>query len=236
MRHKLLIATFLLLCAGSVFALTGFGESNAFAITEQTLPVELSSFSATLTATNHVQLNWVTQSETNLHGFYVNRGTSADLSTASMVSGLIQPTNTSSQQYYSYIDSDIYASGLYYYWLYSMELDGIGNYHGPISIQVNLAGGNPDSPGIPMETGLRAIYPNPFNPKTTISYQLETPETVTLRIYNTRGQIAHTLTRSHSVAGFYSVIYDAKDATSGVYYVVMEAGKHSSTQKIVLMK
>ena len=143
MRHKLLVAAFLLLCAGSIFALTGFGESNTFGITEETLPVEMSSFSATLTANNYVQLNWVTQSETNLQGYYVYRCTAANLSSASIVSGLIQPTNTSSQQSYSFLDSEIYQSGQYYYWLYSMEMDGHGSFHGPASILVNLDGGNP---------------------------------------------------------------------------------------------
>jgi hypothetical protein len=238
MRHKLLVAAFLLLCAGSIFALTGFGESNTFGITEETLPVEMSSFSATLTANNYVQLNWVTQSETNLQGYYVYRCTAANLSSASIVSGLIQPTNTSSQQSYSFLDSEIYQSGQYYYWLYSMEMDGHGSFHGPASILVNLDG---DIPGIPLETGLRAIYPNPFNPSTTISYQIKTPEAVTLSIYNTRGQIVQTISRSHNTAGIYSVQFEGKDThgntlSSGVYHVVMTAGKHSSTQKIVLMK
>lgn len=241
MRHKLLVAAFLLLCAGSIFALTGFGESNTFGITEETLPVEMYSFSATLTANNYVQLNWVTQSETNLQGYYVYRCTAADLSSASIVSGLIQPTNTSSQQSYSFLDSEIYQSGQYYYWLYSMEMDGHGSFHGPASILVNLDGGNPDIPGIPLETGLRAIYPNPFNPSTTISYQIKTPEAVTLSIYNARGQKVQSYSRHHATPGYFNLLFDGKDTSgsslsSGVYHVVMISGKQVSNQKIVLLK
>lgn len=242
MRHKLLVAAFLLLCAGSIFALTGFGESNTFGITEETLPVEMSSFSATLTANNYVQLNWVTQSETNLQGYYVYRCTAANLSSASIVSGLIQPTNTSSQQSYSFLDSEIYQSGQYYYWLYSMEMDGHGSFHGPASILVNLDGGNPDIPGIPLETGLRAIYPNPFNPSTTISYHLAAEGVAKLDIYNIKGQMVDTLVNEPKARGKHQVVWDGKDfegreVASGIYFVrLSSAGKSSSTHKMVLMK
>lgn len=64
-------------------------------VTDPTLPVELSHFSATLTAQNYVLLNWVSQSESNLLGYYLYRNDSFDLSTAIQVSGLIAGTNTS---------------------------------------------------------------------------------------------------------------------------------------------
>lgn len=240
MRHKLLVAAFLLLCAGSIFALTGFGESNTFGITEETLPVEISSFSATLTANNYVQLNWVTQSETNLQGYYVYRCTAADLSSASIVSGLIQPTNTSSQKYYVYMDKEIGQSGMYFYWLYSQEVDGSGSYHGPVSIMVNLEG-QPGLPSVPLHTGLQTIYPNPFNPSTNIRYQLDAPGQVELSIYNARGQIVQSFSRHHVSPGYYTLLFDGKDfsgnwLSNGVYHVVMIAGKHSSKQKMVLLK
>ena len=241
MTHKLLIATLLLLCTASLFALTGFGESNTFGITEETLPVVLSSFTATGTAQNYVQLLWVTQSETNLNGYYVYRGNDDELGTAIMVSPQIQPSNTSSQHSYIYTDMEIHASGQYYYWLQSIEMDGNSNFHGPITVLVNLDGNDPGTPNIPLETGLRAIYPNPFNPSTTISYQLQSPSDVSINIYNLRGQIIQTLNRSHSAAGYYTLVFDGKDSAgntlpSGVYQMVMTAGKTISMQKIVLMK
>ncbi len=241
MKITLLVATLLFFCAGSIFALTGFGESGTFEITEETLPVELSSFSASPTADNYVQLYWITQSESNLQGYYVFRSAEKELSSGIQLSGLIQPTNTSSQQSYSYLDSEIFASGLYYYWLQSMEMDGNGYYHGPVSILVNLEGSDPDIPEIPMETGIRAIFPNPFNPSTTISYQLLSPEKVNISIYNIRGQVIQSMNRTHNAAGIYSVVFNGNDSSgnavsSGIYYVVMNTGKRNFTQKIVLMK
>jgi hypothetical protein len=240
MRQLLIIAALLLICAGSIFALTGFGESNIFEIDTQTLPVELSSFNATLTSQNKVQLNWVTQSETNLNGFYVYRGSSEELKAAIIVSNQIQPTNTSSQQSYSYTDMEIYTSGQYYYWLQSMEMDGSSSYHGPITIMVNLDG-DVSTPDIPLTSGLKVVFPNPFNPSTTISYELQSPSEVEISIYNTRGQVVRTMSRSHKSAGSFSWVFDGRDVSgnalsSGIYRVVMSAGKEISTQKIVLMK
>jgi hypothetical protein len=241
MKHTLLVAIVLLVLTGSIFALTGFGVSGPFTITNETLPVELSSFTAQSTVQNYVRLLWTTQSESNLQGYYLYRDDSATLSEALMCSGLIQATNSSSLHSYEYTDMEIYQSGTYYYWLHSLEMDGNGSYHGPITILINLEGDNPEIPEIPVETGLRAIYPNPFNPNTTISYQLQTPETVSLSIYNLRGQMVQTFSRSHNAAGIYAVVFDGRDSqgnaiASGVYHVIMSAGKHISTRHIVLMK
>jgi len=65
------------------------GESN-----EETLPVELSSFTATINAYNYVQIQWVTQSETNLSGFRLYRSTTEQLYHADMLNVFIPATNT----------------------------------------------------------------------------------------------------------------------------------------------
>jgi len=67
----------------------------------QTLPVVLTSFTATLMVQGKVRLDWVTQSETNLSGFRVLRNTVAEVSTAIAVSSLIAAANTSSTVVYS---------------------------------------------------------------------------------------------------------------------------------------
>lgn len=241
MKHLLLVSVLLLLCAGSLLALTGFGESNTFAITEQTLPVELSSFTATATAQNYVRLSWVTQSEHNLLGYYVYRGASNEINASNLISNLIAPTNTSSMKHYTYLDKEIGESGLYFYWLYSVEIDGSDTYYGPISIMVDLDGGGSDLPSIPLHTGLRNIYPNPFNPSATIAYQLKSPASVKIEVFNARGQLVKTHQTAHDAAGQYSWLFEGTDArgkalSSGVYQVVMRSGKTISSQKMVLLK
>lgn len=116
---------------------------------EQTLPVELSSFTATETSLNYVQLNWVTQSESGLIGYYVYRSAICNFSGASNVSPLISATNTSQTQSYSFMDSDV-SPGVWYYWLQNLEMDGSCNYYGPINVTVT--DGINGTPNIPQYT------------------------------------------------------------------------------------
>jgi hypothetical protein len=247
MKHKeknmkpTLLIVMLISLSISMYAATTYAETDIFAITDETLPVELSSFSATTTADNFVKLNWISQSESSLLGYYVNRSFVSDLSSSTMISGQIPATNTSSQQSYTFVDSEICESGQYYYWLQSMEMDGSINYHGPISILVNLDGDDPEIPEIQLETALKSIYPNPFNPSTTISYQISAPGKVDFDIYNSKGQIVRKMNRSHGAPGVYTVVFDGKDANgslmaSGIYYVAMTTDGYFKMQKLLLMK
>lgn len=207
---------------------------------DETLPVELSSFTATLTAQNYVKLSWVTQSETGLNGYYVFRATMADLSTAQMVSPLIPGTNTSVQQQYQYTDEELYDVGTYYYWLQSYELDGSSDFHGPVSVLFNPDGDIPQ-PEIPTVTALNRIYPNPFNPIAGISYSLKESLPVELNIYNSRGQIVRSFKALPTQAGNHRLTWDGCDAagkvcSSGAYLFILKAGSELYTQKAVLMK
>ncbi|MFA5666897.1 MAG: lamin tail domain-containing protein, partial [Candidatus Cloacimonadaceae bacterium] len=133
-----------------------------------TLPVELSSFTAVFTANNNVMLTWVTQSETGVLGFYVYRNTDNDLANALQVSPLIDATNTADQKVYVYKDQELNLADTYYYWLMVSDINGSESFHGPI--HVKYEGENPEVPEIQAVTELKQIYPNPFNPNTTISY------------------------------------------------------------------
>lgn len=230
----------LILGSATMCAFTGFGESNTFTIAENTLPVELSTFTVSLTATGMAQLSWVSQSETNLNGYYVYRADTNAIGNAILVSGLINATNTSSEYRYEFTDEEILEAGTYYYWLNSLDLDGSEAYHGPVSILINL-GSDPGIPEIPLLTGLKSIYPNPFNPSATIAYQLKSPATVKIEVFNARGQLVKTHQTAHDAAGQYSWLFEGTDArgkalSSGVYQVVMRSGKTISSQKMVLLK
>ncbi|MCB5224433.1 MAG: chitobiase/beta-hexosaminidase C-terminal domain-containing protein, partial [Candidatus Cloacimonadaceae bacterium] len=88
------------------------------------VPVELSSFTATISAQNYITLTWVTQTETGLRGYYVFRAPANDLASAQIVSPMIASMNSSEQQSYVYEDRELYESGTYYYWLQANDLDG----------------------------------------------------------------------------------------------------------------
>ena len=97
---------------------------------------------------------------------------------------------------------------------------------------------------LPKAYSLEQNSPNPFNPSTTISYEL--PESagavrVVLDVYNIRGQRVVTLVDELKDAGKYTVNWDGRDASgravsSGVYFYRMRAGEFSTVRKMVILK
>jgi|GEM_PF-945024 len=87
-------------------------------------------------------------------------------------------------------------------------------------------------------------YPNPFNPTTIINYAIPDVETqnfaslqnVILKVYDALGREVATLVDKKQVPGNYSVRFDAENLPSGVYFIMMRAGKYTKTIKTLLMK
>ena len=98
----------------------------------ETLPVELSSFTAVMTAQNYVLLEWVTQSETGVSGYYLFRSLTNNLSGAERINAFITATNTSQETSYVFTDREATPGYLWYYWLQNIDLDGNLDFHGPL--------------------------------------------------------------------------------------------------------
>ena len=205
-------------------------------------PVELSSFTASFTVGNYVNLTWVTQSETGVQGFYILRNTQDNLANAAVISPLVPATNTSQQQVYTYTDKELYEDGTYYYWLQNSDMDGSINYHGPVSIDYTVQGSS--TPQIPLVTELKSVFPNPFNPIAYIPYSIgknEGPADVSFRIYNSRGQLVFSKDVKNQNTGTHQIQWHGKDNNgnacgTGLYFVRMDVGGKSYTRKAVLMK
>lgn len=206
---------------------------------DPTLPVELSAFNVALNSRNQAVLTWVSETETGMIGYYIYRNGSEDLDSALRISELIPATNTSQQQVYIFTDKELDGAGTYYYWLQTNDMDGTIGYYGPIYLL--MENDLNDSQTAPLLTRLGSIYPNPFNPDTTISYSLAGAEEIELRIYNTRGQLVRTLEKGSRNAGNYRLIWDAKDdndrtVSSGIYFIRLNAGNKSFMKKAILLK
>jgi photosystem II stability/assembly factor-like uncharacterized protein len=89
--------------------------------------------------------------------------------------------------------------------------------------------------GIAKQFELHQNYPNPFNPSTTIRYDVSMAANVSLKIFNTLGQVVATLVDEHSEAGFYHVEWNA-NVPSGVYFYRLQAGDFVESRKMVLLK
>lgn len=84
---------------------------------------------------------------------------------------------------------------------------------------------------------LRPNYPNPFNPRTTISFRLAKAARVDLEIYNGLGQRVATVLRRRSFsAGDHHVEFDASFLPSGTYYYRLRASSHEATRRMILVR
>jgi len=92
------------------------------------------------------------------------------------------------------------------------------------------------SGSIPTEFALLGNYPNPFNAATTLRYAVASSSPVRLTIYNVTGQKVATLAEGYQEAGYHSVIWNSANLASGVYIYQLQAGSHTLTQKIVLLR
>jgi hypothetical protein len=88
----------------------------------------------------------------------------------------------------------------------------------------------------PTEYSLNSAYPNPFNPTTEISYSLPEAGKVTLAVYNTLGRQVAVLEDGFKSAGNYSVKFDGRELTSGIYYYTIKMNGFAQTKKMLLIK
>lgn len=107
-----------------------------------------------------------------------------------------------------------------------------------------LSGINLDIPAVdgsvPTVFALGLNYPNPFNPSTTIQYDLPVAGHVTLVVYNMLGQVVDKLVDDQQNAGAYKIRWDASKMSSGVYmyHITVDAGKQTfkEVRRMVLLK
>jgi hypothetical protein len=83
---------------------------------------------------------------------------------------------------------------------------------------------------------LSDAYPNPFNPTTTIRYEIGNFGFVSLKVYDILGSEAATLVNDIQAAGSYEVNFDASGLPSGTYFYTLTSDNFSSTKKIILLK
>lgn len=86
------------------------------------------------------------------------------------------------------------------------------------------------------EFNLSQNYPNPFNPVTIISYQLPVDGFVTLKVYDILGNEVNTLVSEYRIVGSYTVEFDGRELTSGLYIYRLVTDNYSSIKKMMLLK
>ena len=93
-----------------------------------------------------------------------------------------------------------------------------------------------DADGVPEAFHLYGNYPNPFNPETTIRFDVKERVRVRLQVFNVLGQTVATLVDEEMATGTYRAVFDARGVPSGSYFYRLEAGAFSETRPMVLLK
>jgi hypothetical protein len=93
-----------------------------------------------------------------------------------------------------------------------------------------------DEPVLISEYKLYNNYPNPFNPTTTIQFDLLESSDVSLNIYNSLGQLVMELENRKMNAGHYTSTFDASNLSSGIYFYKLKANSFIDIRKMVLLK
>ncbi|RKZ12509.1 hypothetical protein DRQ50_11840, partial [bacterium] len=96
-------------------------------------------------------------------------------------------------------------------------------------------------PMIPRVTVLMQNAPNPFNPRTTIAFDLASPGSVRLKIYSVDGKLVRTLVTERMEAGQHKRIWDGRDnggrtVPTGVYLMRLETRGVTQTRKMLMLK
>jgi hypothetical protein len=200
---------------------------------EKATPVALASFGAGL-AEDRVVLNWATGSQTNNAGWWIER--SLDGETYEVVGEFVAGAGTSDALLsYSFEDGKLPTAEMVYYRLKQVDLDGTVRFSDPLGVALGAR-----FEPVPTDFAVNA-YPNPFNPSTTVSYDLPVDAAVTIVIYDAVGQEVRRLVSDQKSAGRYKVQWDARDnlghaVGSGVYIASVKAGSWSASQKMLLLK
>jgi hypothetical protein len=208
------------------------GLRVADAWSQAPLPVELSSFSASI-INEGVRLNWVTETEVSNYGFEILRSTQNDIWD---VMGFVEGHgNSNSPKNYSFIDNNI-TGGTYSYRIKQIDNDGKFEYSKVIEIDV----------GTPIEYELSQNYPNPFNPSTTIRFSIPEKGNVKLIVYNILGETVATLVNEVKEVGIHAINFSAIGGSafggnayalpSGIYFYKLETGSFLQVKKMSLVR
>jgi hypothetical protein len=128
--------------------------------------------------------------------------------------------------------TDSYGAGLYDMWI--LKLDAEGNGPDPAGI-FEIENDSHDG------FLLSDCYPNPFNPVTTIEYQLPHDAFVALRIFAVTGELVKTIIEEKQMAGYHHIQWNGRDedgnsVAGGLYFYHLKAGGFSLSKKMVLVR
>ena len=133
-----------------------------------------------------------------------------------------------------FIDTSTSAGTPYYYRLSVTMKDSAELQSYPIMLNPVATSVRPLN--VALEFELYDNYPNPFNPSTTIKFELPKSSHVSLTVYDILGREVSVLVNAKREAGAYEVKFDGSNLASGVYFYRIEAGSFVQTKRLLLLR
>jgi hypothetical protein len=205
--------------------------------TDSSLPVEIAAFVA-VQDDEALLVRWVTESEINNSHFNLMRSTARDGEFV-VIHSEKGRGNASDPHTYTYRDNTAKYGITYWYKLQAVSYEGDMNVFGPVDASLTTVA-RPDQKSFKTTTSTN--YPNPFNPATTIRFELENDTKVSIKIYDNNGKLVRTLVDNEvKPAGVNRIVWDGKSdegqvLPSGVYFSRIKSSEFSMIGKMLLLK
>jgi len=177
-------------------------------------------------------LKWNKNTEFDIHHYDCFRNTTNNPAGSTLIGTVLQP------------DTIFNATGLtngtlYYFWVRAAD-----SYCSPKNSPYSLVASCTPSPvsvgnnngEIPKEFKLFNNYPNPFNPVTTIKFDLPKDVQVNLKIYDVLGKEVTVLVNEIYKAGSYQISFNGSGLASGIYFYKINAGSFTDIKRMILIK
>ena len=200
-------------------------STSEFLSPSQPLPVELTRFDAVTNGDDGILLTWQTASETNNAGFEVQRRTGSQWDILAFVEGA---GTTDTPQDYRFRDTALPFADSLVYRLRQVDTDGTEAFSDPVVIQQGLSA----------EVQLDPLFPNPVRHQATVRYVVPNGEAkpVRLQVYNILGQRVATLVNEPKAPGREEVTLDTSGWASGTYFLRLQVGRTTKTQRISVVR
>jgi hypothetical protein len=198
-----------------------YSPASTFYIQPDTIPF-LYAFNGAATSNKRPEFMWIPVSSASTYKIQIDTSLSFSSPVVSIEVGDTSFTPLSD------LKNDMY------YWRVSCGLD-FNAFSQVDSILIDTTVGFEED-NDKIEEVLLSTDPNPFNPSTRIIYQLPSPQSVRLDIYNVRGEKIQTLANSFKTTGRHTIYWNSQNRSSGIYYFKLTAGNHIAVKKGILLK